>query len=136
MLKQYRKEELWKLFEKLPQELKEAVFSQETADHIFNICDRNNIEEMPKVAYYVGLVLMGTLLPTDFQKTIEEELKIEESVAKSIATEINRFIFYPVRPALEQLHSMEMGQTQTEKPAEANTVPQAGKEDAYKESIE
>lgn len=155
MRKQYSKEELWTLFEKLPQELKEAVFSQETADYIFNACDRNEVNEVSKVAYYVGLVLMGALLPSDFQKTLQEELSLEETVAKSVATEINRFVFYPVKPALEQLHAIAGGQTPTEK-TPANTLSQKKpaaepvgtsatpeknetgprKEDAYREPVE
>ncbi|MBI1971400.1 MAG: hypothetical protein HYS52_00935 [Candidatus Wildermuthbacteria bacterium] len=106
--KQYAPEELQKLYEKLPEELREAVFSQETADHIFNICDRNGVEDVSKIAYYAGLVLMGILLPADFQKTLQKEIGLEEPTAKSIATEINRFVFYPVKPALEQLHRMEI----------------------------
>ena len=106
--KQYTKEELWKLYEKLPNELREAVFSQETADHVFNICERNQIEEVSRVSYYVGLVLVGVLLPGGFQKALEEELRIKKAAAKSVATEINRFIFYPVKPVLEQLHRLEI----------------------------
>jgi hypothetical protein len=34
MPKEYRKEELWKLYEKLPKELQEAIFAEETANHI------------------------------------------------------------------------------------------------------
>lgn len=138
MQKQYAKEELWKLFEKLPNELKEAVFSQETADQIFNVCERNNVEEVSKVAYEVGLVLMGALLPVDFEKTIQQELKLKESVAKSVATEINRFVFYPVRPALQQLHAMEVGENKMpeQKIEEQKTETKPIGEDTYKEQIE
>ena len=138
MQKQYAKEELWKLFEKLPNELKEAVFSQETADQIFNVCERNNVEEVSKVAYEVGLVLMGALLPVDFEKTIQQELKLKESVAKSVATEINRFVFYPVRPALQQLHAMEVGENKMpeQKIEEQKTESKPIGEDTYKEQIE
>ncbi|KKW13984.1 MAG: hypothetical protein UY53_C0004G0035 [Parcubacteria group bacterium GW2011_GWA2_50_10] len=33
---QYNQEEMWKIFEKLPEELKEAVFSAENAEHTFS----------------------------------------------------------------------------------------------------
>lgn len=143
-LKQFTKEELWKLYEKLPDELKEAVFSQETADHIFSVCERNQVDEVSRVSYYVGLVLMGVLLPGDFQKTLEEELKLKGAAAKGVATEINRFVFYPVKPALEQLHKMEIEVSAKvvtpEPPVEPEVSGEAHDEDkgedTYREPIE
>ncbi|OHA64411.1 MAG: hypothetical protein A2842_00795 [Candidatus Wildermuthbacteria bacterium RIFCSPHIGHO2_01_FULL_48_25] len=142
--RQYTTEELWKLYEKLPNELKEAVFSQETADFVFDICERSEIEEVPRVSYFVGLVLMGVLLPGDFQKTLEEELRLKKSVAKSVAMEVNRFVFYPVKPALEQLHKMEIevsAKVVTPQPLvepEDQEEPKqiSSKDDGYREPIE
>lgn len=146
---QYTKDEMWKLFDKLPDELKQAVFSQETADCIFNTCERNEVQDMSKVAYYVGLVLMGALLPVDFQKTLQQEVGLQESVAKSVATEINRFVFYPVKPALEQLHAMDIAQGEKKEPAtaeqsiepmtksqEQESSPEEKEDDTYREPIE
>ncbi|MDP2665011.1 MAG: hypothetical protein Q8O97_03690 [bacterium] len=149
MPQQYSQEQLWKLYEKLPEELKEKVFSQETADYIFDICERNQIEEVPKVSYYVGLVLLGVLLPEDLQKALEGELRVKKTVAKSTATEINRFVFYPVKPVLEQLHKMEIEvsakvttpeppttETETPLPTEQEPEKKQGGPDSYRESIE
>ncbi|MBI2644355.1 MAG: hypothetical protein HYW95_02530 [Candidatus Wildermuthbacteria bacterium] len=103
MTKQYTQDELWKLFDTLPEELKQAVFSPENADHIFNICDRYNIEQMPKIAYYAGLVLMGIIPAADFESILKKEIGLEEEKAQTVAREVNRFIFYPAKPAIEQL---------------------------------
>jgi hypothetical protein len=51
----------------LPGKLKDAIFSEKTAESIFNICARYEIEDgerISKVAKFVGRGLMG-LLPTE-----------------------------------------------------------------------
>lgn len=108
MPKQYTKEQLWKLYKKLPEELQEVIFSAETAENIWNICEKNNIEAVSSVAKYVGNVLVGVLPPEEFQEVLEKDLKIKKETAKKVAQEINRFIFYPVKPALEELYKIEI----------------------------
>jgi len=108
MAKEYTKEQFWKLYEKLPQELRDALFAEETGDNIHNICQRNKIEKhLGEIVDYVGQVLLGVLTPEDFQKTLEEELLIEEDVAKKVSQEINRFILYPVKGDLASLYEVE-----------------------------
>lgn len=146
MPKEYSREELWKLYEKLPKELKEAIFAEETANAIYDICTRNEIEDdrISEIARYTGRVLMGILPPDEFQETLEKELKLEKEVAKRVAREIFRFIFYPVRPALEELYKTEIGPTT--KPIEAipgpkvripiEKKPKEEQRDIYREPIE
>lgn len=112
MVKQYTKDELWKLYDRLPEELKEAVFSQETADHIFGICERYEIDNVSEVARHVGLVLMGVLTPDELSAALQEEIGLEKTVAEKVAKEINRFVFYPVKPVLEQLHQIKSAPTE------------------------
>lgn len=106
----YTKEQLWKVYEKLPEDLKEAIFSAETADNIYDICTRNGIEDdkISEIAKLTGRVLMGILPPEDFQETLEKELKLKKDIAKKIAHEINRFIFFPVKESLAALYIMEV----------------------------
>ena len=121
MAEKYTKEQFWKLYEKLPQELKDALFAEETGDNIYDVCKRNEVEEhLGEIVDYVGQVLVGVLAPEDFQNTLEKELNLEEGVAKKVAQEINRFIFYPVRPVLEQLYQTEI--TLREKTVEKPTI--------------
>jgi hypothetical protein len=110
MPEEYTKEQIWKLYEKLPQELKEAIFSEETADSIWDICSRNGIEDerISEVARYTGRVLMGLLPPDELAETLERELKLDKEVAKKISQEISRFIFYPVKTRLEELYKIEI----------------------------
>lgn len=154
---QYTKEELQKIYKTLPEELKEAMGSLEVLDNIDAACDRNavaqNAVQRKRIIELVGYVLMGLLLPSDFQRTVQEEFGMEESTAKTVAVEINRFVFYPVKSALEQLHEMpaqgkpasagevirpqtQPQQTETKfQEQRAQEAPQR-KEDAYKEPIE
>lgn len=143
MPKKYTKEEYWELYKKLPQELKDALFDEETGDNIYEICKRNEIEEnLEAIVDCVGNVLLGLLPPEDFQKTLEKELSMEEAVAKKIAQEINRFVFYPVKPALEQLYKTGVAPTEIEEPSFVETTEgkekqtKPAREDIYKEPIE
>jgi hypothetical protein len=141
MPKEYSKEQLWKLYEKISPELKEAIFSEETAESIWDICSRNGIEDerISEIARYTGRVLLGILPPVDFQEILEKELKLEKSVAKKAAQEISRFIFYPVKPLLEELYKIEITPPAkptgiTPPPEEKPTAPPS--KDVYRELIE
>ncbi len=153
MPKTYTKEELWKVFDKLPDELKEAIFSAQTADNIWNICERNEVEETQKVSELVGHVLLGLLPAEGFQRALEQELQLEIEKAKKVAQEINRFIFYPVKPALDQLYQITTTQAEkkvattaptTETPKVIKPIETTAREeqkglagkDTYRESIE
>src|SRR3989338_8146600 len=94
----YTSEQFWKLYEKLPQELKNALSSEETGNYIYDICEKNNIlEKLEKIVEYVGRVLTGLLPPEEFQTALEKDLNIKKDAAKEATHEINRFIFFPVK---------------------------------------
>jgi hypothetical protein len=143
---QYTKEKLWKIYDKLPQELQEAVFSEETASNIFDVCEQNKVEEVSRVAYYAGLVLLGLILPQEFASALETDVKLPKTLADAIARDINRLVFYPVKPALEQLHRMEIEvsakivtpkpEEQSEQPEEQEKPEEPRGPDSYRESLE
>lgn len=109
MPKKLTREQIWKLYEKLPQELQDVFFSQETGDVTHEICKRNEVlEKLSDIVEYVGQVLLGVLPPDEFQQTLEKEVGLEKDVAKKVSREINRFIFYPVKSSLEQLYKIEI----------------------------
>lgn len=103
----YTDEQLNKLYETLPQELQDAIFSGETADAIANACSQYGIEDerLSKIAGYTGDVLAGLILPSEFEDTIRKNVDMPEVLVKAIASEISRFVFYPHKLALEQLHA-------------------------------
>ena len=141
MQKEYSKEELWKIYDKLPEELKEVIFSEGTSDNIFNICSRNGIadERISKVAKYVGRVLMGLLPPNEFLETLEKELKLEKEITKGINEEVERYIFYPVKAELEELYKIEIAPPARPTgitPPPQEKPPTASKTDVYREPVE
>ena len=138
MLQKYTKEELWGLYEKIPQELKDAIFAGETANHISNVCERYDIKggAVSGVAEQVRNVLLGLLPPNDFQATLEGELKLEKETAEKAGKEISRFIFYPVKPVLEQLYGVKTGGEKTSMERVEQEQNKTAGEDRYREVIE
>ena len=135
MPKKLTKDQYWKLFQKLSDELKTQLLSEETAKNILDICDRHEIEEAQNVAGYTGDVLLGVLPPDEFQNTLEIELKLKKATAKKVAQEINRFIFYPVKRSLEELYSMEItppAEMKVSGPIEKKPIKK-GRKDTYRE---
>ncbi|MDO8655215.1 MAG: hypothetical protein Q7R48_02185 [bacterium] len=146
----YTPEQLEQIFQKLPDELQEAIFSMETADAINNACMAQGMtdERGTKVAELTGQVLMGILLPEDFQKSLEKEGGLKKDAAMNIARDITRFVFFPIKESIRQLHNITEVTNPTvpqakkaadavETPAkEAPTPPTLKKEDAYRESFE
>ena len=156
MPKEYTKEEIQKLYEKLPEELKRAFVGIDSADHIWDICMRYEVYEVSKVAKPVGYVLLGVLPSEDFQGELEKVLDVDQETIRKVTQEINRFIFYPVRPLLEQLHEIKVTPEQkpkakpviaeeteeiqekveTEKSIEPEKPSIPSSQDTYRESIE
>ena len=139
MSKKYTKKQFWQLYEKLPQELKNAVFAEETDDSIYEACKNNEVLDSHKqIIEYVGQVLIGVLRPDEFQETIEKELELDKNVAKKMTQEINRFIFFPVKKSLEDIYSMEIAQpAQMEIPGPIKRESvKKGREDDYREPVE
>ena len=142
----YTKEQFWKLYEKLPKELQEAIFSEETANNIYDICLKNKIKEekVSEIARYTGRVLLGILPPDEFQKTLEKEVGLTKNEASGVAREINRFVFYPVKKSLAGLYkigatpikpSTNLTSVKTSKTSSA-VEKEPEKTDIYREPIE
>jgi len=131
---EYSSDHLWPLYEKLPKDLQEAIFSTKIANLIYNICIRNEIKErVSEVAKLTGYVLLGLLSPDEFEKTLKEELKLEDEIAERVNLEITRFIFFPLRETLEMIYKIKI------KPVlePITTTPlEKPQKDIYRESIE
>jgi len=142
MPNEYTREQLRQLYIKLPQEIKDVASADETINDIEEICKRNEVtdERVGTISDLIRNVLFGVLPPDDFQKELEKEVKLEKEVAKKVAQEINRFIFYPVKPALEELHKIEISPpaqpTKIAPPPEEKLPTESAGEDRYRESIE
>lgn len=150
---EYTKEQLWKMYESLPKELKEAIFSVETANDIRIICLKAGLEKerISEVAKLTGDVLLGILLPEDFQKELENQVKIEETLTQRLDRDINRLIFYPYKKFLDELQNKKVKPLERE--AKEKNIPNIKtakeeikestenqktslKQDTYRESID
>ena len=141
MSTKYSKDELWDVYEKLPEELQEAIFSADTAEHIKQACKRADVDKNSEVARFTGQVLMGLLTPKEFKQTLKEDLELSEKQIKGVYREINRFVFMPVRETLSALYGVKIKTTKKPEGVERSTDDdsESGEKspgDRYREPIE
>lgn len=150
---QYAKEQLLRVYKTLPEPLKEVLGSSETQDEIDTICRENQVTDDTIINSIYNLtmdVFMGLAAPEDFVQQLAQVLQNQPSTAREIAHRIQRFILFPLKAEIAQLHKIE-GQTVTQKPAEsymleakedigqtASKPPseEQRRQDAYRESID
>lgn len=101
------KEMFWNAYEKLPEELKDAIFAESTTNNISKACSDNGLSEdlVPDVSKFTGKVLMGLLAPKDFPITLELELNLDSEQARKIAWDIDRMVFAHLRISLNKLYA-------------------------------
>jgi len=111
MEQEYTKEFFWKTYEKLPEDLKEAVFSEKNNKLVEKICADVGLDEekISIVAKYTGRVLMGLLPLKEFPITLELELNVDEQTASKIVRELNLAIFKYLRVSLDKIHEEKEG---------------------------
>jgi hypothetical protein len=131
MEQKYNKDQLWELYNELPEDLKGAIFSEKTAMNVWDICSKNGVKEdkISDVAQLVGQVFLGLIPPQDLKKEIKKGLKINQEKAKRISQEIERFVFFSVKNSLAELYGIEYSPKKPEK-------KKVSKEDPYREEIE
>ncbi len=125
---------------KIPQELLDLIKAEDTALEITRICFENEIKEDAKIrgiSYQTGRVLVGDLSPEDFEKDLEEKIKISSFLASKIAREISESIFYPAKESLAALYGTEIISPEiapSSRAEEKTGIPE--ETDAYRESAE
>jgi len=121
------KEAFWNAYEKLPDELKDALFAESTTDNISKACTDNGLPEelISDVSKFTGKVLMGLLAPKDFPITLELELNLDSNQARKIAGDIDRTVFGHLRISLNKLYADSIA----EKEKLSNNKQEEGTED-------
>lgn len=106
MNQEYSKEFFWDTYKKLPEDLKEALFSDRNNEIINHICIQSGLteEQSPLVAKFTGRVLMGLLPLNELPVVIELELNIPQDLANQINRQIYISIFKPVRISLNKIN--------------------------------
>ncbi len=136
MAEEYTKKELWKLYKKLPEELKKAIFSEETVEDLDKIAQRYQLKEekVEKIAERITHVFLGLLPPDELEGVLVKEVNLDWETARKVAREINRYIFFRVKANLEKLYGKELIPIfqPKEKIGEKEKLPQ----DIYREPIE
>lgn len=102
------KETFWEEYEKLPDIIKDALFSEKNYNIVSEVCEKNGLNEeelKSQLMKYIGKTLMGKLPIKEFFVTIELEMELETSLAKKISDEIDRRIFSHLRIDLNKLYS-------------------------------
>lgn len=142
----------WKTYEKLPDNIKEALFSEENFNIVSEICEKNGItdeETKSQLVKYVGKTLMGLLPIREFAIVLELELNLDTEVARNISWDIDSRIFSHLRISLNKLYSPDVAEkkelvdnTKKEEQAEPKTeslkekIPQpVNPKDRYKEPL-
>lgn len=103
---QYTPEQFLRICKRLPEEIKDVLFADETGDLIYDICQKYDVlTNLNKIADLVREVLIGSLDPGDLQAALGKELRVGPENTKRIAQEIDHFIFGPIRDNLDVLYN-------------------------------
>jgi len=136
-MEEYSKEQLWELYEQLPEDLQKAVFSEETGSKIENILKANNIKNPKKslnIIKNIGYVFLGLLPPNELKENVlKKDFKIKDSDAENIFSAINNEIFLELRKSLEALYGIKLKEKKSSA-IKNNNKP--SKRDGYREPLE
>ncbi len=136
-MEELSREEVWQICKTLSPELKDAFFSEDTADAIWNISRLHEIEDTSKLGKLTGQVLMGLLPPQMFKETIKDELNLDEDTAKKASMEMEHYVFNQVKSELDKLYAEAGIETEKETIAEKKEKTTKAKgPDSYREPIE
>jgi len=109
MIQKIPPKELEKIYNLLPPELKEFIFSEVVADNISLACSLAEVPEdkIPKVAQLVNNVLIGILAPEEFEEAAKRELELNEKMSKILNHQIQRTVFGLVKEHLTSIKETE-----------------------------
>lgn len=139
------KDIFWKEYEKLPDIIKDALFSEENFTVVSDICERHNLkdeESKSQLMKYVGKTLMGELPIKEFFINLELEMNLDTKRARDISNDIDRRIFSHLRIALNKLYNANVAEKDNlsdnkdkEKVAEKTPPAEINNTDPYKENL-
>jgi len=112
----------------LPQDLRQMIFAEETADKIRKAAEKNklNKDQLWWTSHTVGMILLGEINIVDFVKTLQEKCGMDEEPARELARDINQAIFLPVKENLKKIHKVPEWPREKETTEEAVSPETAG----------
>lgn len=100
------REEFIKRYDALPENLRQAILSDESVDMLWTIGGAHHLSEdrIGKVAGVIGYIILGLVHLEDLVKEIVIEVGVDRRLAEEIAREIKLKILNPLIPQLQQLY--------------------------------
>ena len=116
-MKNFTEEQIAQMYDNLPEDLKEAVFSVDMSEVVEKIGRENqlNIEQIGDLANETGMVMLGVTHPNEFIGNLADRLEVDKEKARAIAGEINEQVFKKVRDSLRKIHNMREGGEEEQK---------------------
>lgn len=113
----YTQQQLEERYQKLPDILKDAMFSADIAAKIFTIGKKHGltIDKIGLMAEETGYIILGLTRPAEFIQILNESLAVEESKARAIAIDISHQVLFPLREALKTTHQVEVSEEAMQK---------------------
>lgn len=107
-MKEYTDQQIAQMYDNLPEDLKDAIFSVEMSSVVEKIGKESqlNIEQIGDLANETGMVMLGVTHPDEFISNLAERLVVDKERAGLIAHKINDQIFKPVRDSLRKVHNI------------------------------
>lgn len=108
-MKEFSTEQVQSAFEKLPQELKDAISSADVMGKIRDIGNRHNlhIDQIGELVDQVGLVMLGLKRSSDFVHDASTKLGIGSADAQAIANDINSEVFSAIKTNMREIEEEE-----------------------------
>jgi hypothetical protein len=96
-------------FERLPQDVKDAILKLDTRAIMGEMAKRHDlhIDQEGSLEMETMLVMFGLERPEDYVKNLKDALQIDQAKAEAIAVDANEKIFHNIRASLIKLHEEE-----------------------------
>ncbi|MDP3052730.1 MAG: hypothetical protein Q8N22_02090 [bacterium] len=133
---QISRQQVLERWDTLPDNLREALFSEINANIVWQIGTLNHLseEKISTMAMIVGDVIFGFLHPDDLAREIQEALNLNPQIVNPISHEINRKIFAPLRTDLEKVYSPASAMTEIKPTIKSEPETKVEKEIEFKPS--
>jgi|GEM_PF-2643612 len=112
----YTPEQLREIYLGLPDDVKEAIFSVDSANVIQALSQKYKltVSQMGDLAEETGLFMLGLTKVNEFIPNISQRLNVDIQTAKNIAGEINNQVFSKIRESLRKIHEKDGAGEKTE----------------------
>jgi len=131
-MKNYTDEQIKAMYENLPEDLKDAIFSVDMTEIIKKIGEKHglHIDKIGELGNETGMVMLGVTSPKDFIPNLSKRIGGDKENLRKIAEEVNAQIFRRVRESLKEIHQMGSAKPAPVQPAKEEVKSMASSETA------